>query len=146
MNYINFRIVKLLDIADIENVKKNKVYPAGTIYIQISATRGYVGYLDKASEIETGKHVVVLPKINCNLKYLFYAIKKAMKKFMSKYIQNINIPIGAFSYFEIHLHDLEIQNKIVDEIALIDEMIELTEQEILKNQIIKKNMLRDMFI
>ena len=47
--------VKLEDVAEYARAKKGKVYPVGTSTIQISATRGQIGYVTEPRDIET-KH------------------------------------------------------------------------------------------
>lgn len=43
--------VKLKDIANVERAKAKKVYPRGTIVVQMSATRGQIGLLKSSGEV-----------------------------------------------------------------------------------------------
>lgn len=44
-------LYRLKDIANVERAKSKKVYPAGTVVIQMSATRGQIGLLKSSGEV-----------------------------------------------------------------------------------------------
>ncbi len=139
--------IRLLDIADVERSKKGIIYPAGTIAIQVSATKGDTIFLEESSEIEPSKYAIIKPKKEVKDYYLYSAIIREISKFLSRYIQNINISIDDFKHFEIDYHEnLETQQEIVNTMRTLDDAIKLQEGIIEKNKIIKKNLLNDMFV
>lgn len=145
MDFHDYKIVKLTDIASIERAAKGKIYPAGSIKIQLSATKGAVEFQDKEGEIES-KYAVVEPKTNINKRYLFTSIEKSFPQFYHKYITDINLQIESLNFLEVCIHNnLETQE-------YISKVAELNEKEILKEQIIiesyknlKKNFMSNMF-
>ena len=72
--------VKLEDVAEYARAKKGKVYPVGTSTIQISATRGQIGYLTEPRDIET-KHVAIVPQAGINPKYFNIVMQKNVEEF-----------------------------------------------------------------
>ena len=145
MDFHDYKIVKLTDIANIERAVKGKIYPEGSIKIQLSATKGAVEFQKQCGEIET-KYAVVEPTININRRYLFTAIEKVFPEFYHKYITDINLQIESLDFLEVCIHnDLETQEYIA-------KLAELNEKEILKEQMIiesykklKKNFMNNMF-
>ena len=65
---------KLKDIATIERAKAKKQYPAGTIVIQMSATRGQTGLLKSSGEVPTHYACIQL-KPNFNPQYMHLYLK-----------------------------------------------------------------------
>lgn len=127
---------KLPDIADIERPKKDKVYPAGTVCIQVSASHGQVHRLKKAGTIES-KYAVVIPKISIIPAYFQIAIENMMPEFTAKYQSTINIQMDSFRYFDIDIHNsMEVQahicavNEQVEKVLEIEEkLLEVMEEE-----------------
>lgn len=68
IDFNTYEEVKLEDVAEYARAKKGWIYPAGTSTIQISATRGQIGYLDKPSEVHT-KDVAIIPQAGINPRY-----------------------------------------------------------------------------
>lgn len=108
---------KLTDIATVERAKKGVLYPQGTVYIQVSATRGQVHQLHKEGTIET-KYAVVKPKIDIYMPYFKVAFERCVPKFLARYQSTINIQISDFKFFEIDLHE---DPKVQLEIGLVAE-------------------------
>ena len=50
MDFHDYKIVKLTDIANIERAVKGKIYPEGSIKIQLSATKGAVEFQNNAEK------------------------------------------------------------------------------------------------
>lgn len=145
MDFHDYKIVKLTDIANIERAVKGKIYPEGSIKIQLSATKGAVEFQKQCGEIES-KYAVVEPKTNINKRYLFTSIEKSFPEFYHRFIADINLQIESLNFFEICIHNsLETQEYIA-------KVAELNEKEILKEQMIiesykniKKNFMNNMF-
>lgn len=53
--------LRLKDIAHVERVKSKKVYPTGTVIIQMSATRGQIGLLKSSGEVHSQYACIVSP-------------------------------------------------------------------------------------
>lgn len=138
---------ELLDLVNIERSKKNKVYPKGSILIQLSATRGQMGYLEKESTVDSKYGVMTVKENNVNTKYLYYMLSIQMEHFLRIYQTGLNIVPDVFKYMKLNIHnDRTIQNKIqkmFDEV----EKIEKTYQEDIENwKNIKQYHLDNMFI
>ena len=63
--------MNLLDLVDIERSKKNKLYPADSILIQLSATRGQMQYMNKSGPADAKYGVMMLKNKDINPRYLF---------------------------------------------------------------------------
>lgn len=105
--------VPILEICDFERVKKDKVYPVGTVYIQLSATDGVVRFLYEEKTLED-KYGVFIPKSDkMPSRYLFYALEYEMPHFLAKYQAGMNINPDIFKHLEINCFaDEAIEGKI----------------------------------
>lgn len=91
----------IFDLAIFERVKKGKIYEAGTVYIQLSATDGKVRYLAENKELET-KYGVFIPKSKyIGSRYLYYVLDFEMKAFLAKYQNGMNINPDIFKYLQV---------------------------------------------
>lgn len=94
------------DIANVERAVKKKIYPMGTIVIQLSATSGQIGLLKSSGEVENKyacinlkdipltvelKYIDYLNKTN----YLFYKLQtNDIKNYLNRIKQGLNIVIS----------------------------------------------------
>ena len=135
---------KLKEIAQIERAKKGNIYPAGTIAIQISATKGQVIYHDKETEIES--HYVAIISNEVNKKYLYIMLKNGIEQFLLKYQNGLNLIAEDIGLFEIEILD-ETKQKIISDIYFsLEQEVENTKKEIENLKQMKKRFSKDMFI
>lgn len=111
------RSVLLPEIADVERAVKGKIYPAQTIYIQVSACRKSgkeQWYISKeAGEIEN-KFAVLVPRTDFDPYYLRIALERSAPEFMHKYVgTNINIQMDAFQRYEFDYHEDKQTQKLI---------------------------------
>ena len=97
--------VPILELCDFERAQKDKVYPNGTVYIQLSATDGVVRQIFEDSTLDT-KYGVFLPK-NKKIapRYLYYALDFEMAHFLAKYQAGMNINPDIFKYLKINVFE-----------------------------------------
>lgn len=148
MNLKDYKKVKLLDLVNIERVKKNKIYKKGNIIIQVSASKGQIFYLEEDTTVES-KYIVLTCKDNkiINTKYLYYIINDLLPEFLAKYQTGINIQPEVFNYMELIIHDdMKKQEHIANIFDKIDEDIKKEEQLLKKYQDFKKYHLDKMFV
>ena len=94
--------VPILEVCDFERVKNGKVYPVGTVYIQLSATDGVVRYLWEEKTLEE-KYGVFIPKSDTlPSRYLFYALEYEMPHFLARYQGGMNINPDIFKDLKIN--------------------------------------------
>lgn len=99
--------VPILEVCDFERVKNGKVYPVGTVYIQLSATDGVVRYLWEEKTLEE-KYGVFIPKSDTlPSRYLFYALEYEMPHFLARYQAGMNINPDIFKHLEINYFEDE---------------------------------------
>lgn len=111
---MKLKTVCLTEVVEIEpRPTKGKIYPVGTIIIQISATKGQVLYLRTPSQIEE-KYAVLIPKEDIEPFYLFTVIKKFFPKFFYQYRQGLNLKAEVLAEFYFPLHqDKNKQQQII---------------------------------
>lgn len=91
----------ILELTDFERVKKGKIYPSGTVYIQLSATDGVVRYLLEAGTLEA-KYGVFVPKSDIlPSRYLFYMLEYEMPHFLARYQAGMNINPDIFKHLQV---------------------------------------------
>lgn len=146
MNLRNYKKVKLLDLVDIERVKKDKIYYKGNIIIQVSASKGQILYLYNDDVLET-KYVILIPKTKkINMKYLYYILQDELPMFLEKYQTNINIQPEVFKYLDLYIHDdIETQKHIVNILDKLDEQTKKEQELIEKFKDFKEYHLNKMF-
>lgn len=129
-----FKSVKLNEIAKIER-GKNKPYPKGTIYIQVSACKreGRWEILEEESFLES-KHAIVEWKIPINTTYMVEVLNSTVGEWKHKYVgTNINIQMEAFDYYKLMYHtDIKLQNKIAETFEKIN-FLQKSEEKIIEN-------------
>lgn len=143
------RTLKLTDICEIERARLNKIYPAGTCYIQVSAcTKNSVEkwHITKEDGTIEGKYAAIIPKVPCIPEYLLEALERYSDEFFEKYIgSNINIQMELFRYYILPFHfDLTEQKQVLDVLLPIKEDIQLVEEQIDKWQSLKNYFLEGM--
>lgn len=141
----NYKNLKLIDVAKWERSKEGKIYPKGCTLIQVSATKGEVGYLNKKGEVE-GKYAVVEPNKNINPKYLNIVIERNIGHFLSKYQAGLNIQIDDLKHLDIELHNKPTQDMIADHVTIMEREAENVTKEIEILQTTKNRFLRDLLI
>lgn len=144
IDFNTYEEVKLEDVAEYARAKKGKIYPAGTSTIQISATRGQIGYLNYPSEVHT-KDVAIIPQAGTNPKYFNFVMQKNIGEFMRKYATGINVQEKEVGNFPIQLHNRETQDAIVKMLDYAETQEQIAQQEIdslkeLKNTLLNKMM------
>ena len=137
---------RLKDIAEVERARKGQIYPTGTVYVQVSATRGQLHILKEPGEIE-GKYATIIPKIRVYPLYFLIALERAMPRFLARYQTTINIQMENFEHFEIELHeDYETQMEIAEIMRQCDRVCENEEKIIEALKSSKKMALGTMFV
>ena len=108
--------IAIFELADFERVKKGKVYKAGTVYIQLSATDGVVRYLNTDKELED-KYGVFIPKTEkiCDL-CLYYAIDYEIEEFLARYQSGLNINPDIFKHMKVTYFPEEKYQKELEQI------------------------------
>ncbi|MFW7373922.1 restriction endonuclease subunit S [Vagococcus fluvialis] len=145
IDFISYEEVKLEDIAEFERSKTGHIYPAGASFIQVSASRGQVGYLYKKGEIES-KNVVIIPKSGIDMFYFNIILKKNIDEFLHRYASGINVQEKEIGNFPIQLHNHETQKAIAGIVKEMDNRCYEQENEIAKLKEFKKTLLSEMFI
>lgn len=93
--------VPILEIATFERAKKGKIYEAGTVYIQCSATDGKVRFLTENKELEAKYGVFVPKNKNICARFLFYALEYEMDEFLARYQCGMNINPDIFKHLQV---------------------------------------------
>ncbi len=148
---VDYGWVKLTEIAKIERCRNDVIYPAGTIYIQVSACAKKSAekwrILDKTGELP-GKYAAVIPTVPVIPLYLKEALEYSADEFFCKYIgSNINIQMKLFDFYTLPFHsNLGEQARVVNALKPIKDDIEYAEEELRTVGKIKKWFLEKMMI
>ena len=95
--------VPVFEVCDFERVKKDKVYPIGTGYVQLSATDGVVRFLSEEKPLDDKYGVFISKSDALPPRYLFFALEHEMSHFLAKYQAGININPDIFKHLKITL-------------------------------------------
>lgn len=135
---------ELKDVATWERAKAGKIYPVGCSTLQISATKGQIGYLDQPQEVEP-KDVVIKPNQDIQPYYFYVILKKNIGTFLSAYKQGLNIREQDVGHYPLELHDYDKQMEIAKIVKGIDTAIVHADKSLNVAKDLKQNMLRNMF-
>ena len=144
------RQVKLYDVARVERAVSGKIYPAGTVYIQVSACRRadleQFRITKEAGTLE-GKFAAIIPIRPVIPEYLQIALENSAEEFMRRYVgTNINIQMSAFDNFTLRWQDdLDAQQFVVDSLSAIQHGLEAEEEAIKQVQAMKQYFLEALF-
>jgi len=145
IDFTTYEEVKLEDVAEFGRAKAGYIYPAGSSTIQISASKGQVGYLYQKSEVAS-KNVVIIPQSGIDKFYFNIILKKNIDEFMCKFATGINVQEKEIGNFPIQLHCYEAQKAIAGIVREMDNRCNEQENEITKLKEFKKTLLSEMLI
>ena len=136
---------KINDIALIERAK-NKTYPKDTIYLALSATDREVHISDSSINLNS-RYCVIVPKVEINVIYLYYAMKKYEDYFFNTYVGGkINASFNDIRYFPVDIdRDVSVQKQVVDDFLKVERQIQNIEKEINQYKEMKEWFLAKMF-
>lgn len=141
----------LTDIAEVRRTEKGKIYPKGTVYIQVSAcnknSKDSWMILEDPGCLED-KYAVAIPNIDIEPDYFRIALEEATPEWFARYVgTNINISMDAFKYFIVRYNEnKEQQAKYVEMIRTVEKEIALVRESIAANKDIKEWYLSKMFV
>jgi len=145
IDFHTFERVKLEDVAEYGRAKAGHVYPAGTSTLQISATRGQIGFLHVASEVES-KYAVIIPQSGIDPLYFNYVMQKNVDWFVNRYKADINIQESDIAEFPIEIHNGDTQSAVVAMLRQIDAKADEAQHELNVMRDFKKSMLDKMMV
>ncbi len=145
VDFRTYEVVKLEDVAEYARAKQGKLYPAGTTTLQISATRGDIGFLFEPGYIHT-KNVAIIPQTGIDPLYFNIAMQRNIDLFMHKYATGINIQEHEVGKFPIYLHDYETQKAIVLMFRQLEHEMAVERDTVNALKDLKSNMLKNMFV
>lgn len=145
LDFSNYRVVRLQEVAAIERAEKGKLYPEGCTLIALSATKGQVEYSEEGREIDS-RWAVVIPHEGNNPKYIYHSIVRSFPEFLEKYKTGINLQIKVLDYLEIAVHQISEQNEVVKMLEIVEEKQKKEERLLKKWKDVKKYYLGKMFL
>lgn len=145
IDFHTYEEVKLEDVAEFGRAKQGHIYPRGASTLQISATKGQIGYLYEPREVHT-KEVVIIPQSGINPRYFNYVMHKNIEQFMQKYATGLNIQEKEVGNFPIQLHNLDTQKAVVKLLQFMDGQEEIIQDEINTLTKMKKTLLNKMMV
>lgn len=138
--------IPITELCNIERTQENKLYPAGTVYLQVSATHGQICMTEKIEELKAGKYVVFKPKNKCYAPYMKEMLTLVMPEFMQTYMTGINIQVGELKHLEIEwIENVQQQRMFVENVEKLNTAISNEQQCIERLKEFKKQMLSRMF-
>ena len=129
----------------VERAKKGKIYPAGTVLIQLSATEGEVLRLKEDGAVDA-RYACLVPKKNENAEYFFRVIESTIGEFCETYQTGINLQFDVLKNYNVEYSKNENEQKsFCERIGKLDELISFEEGLIENWQNAKKYFLEKMF-
>ncbi len=145
IDFHSYEQVKLEDVAEYGRAKKGHIYPAGASTLQISASRGQIGFLHTNSEVAS-KDVVIIPQAGINPKYFNFILEKNIDKFMHKYATGINVQESEVGRFPIELHNKDTQDAVVQMLNFVSDEEQQVSDEIYALKKLKDKAMDSMMV
>lgn len=145
VDFSKYRMNNILDIAHIERAVSDKIYPAGSIKIQLSATRGKIEFMEKQEMVES-KYAVVEPFTDIDKKYLFISIQSQWERFLHKYKTGLNIQIEILKQLNVPIHNKETQKYIVNAFEIQEQTYQKEYELVNAYKDMKKTYLKHLFV
>lgn len=145
INFSRFRWTTLGEIATYERALTGKVYPAGTHYLQVSATNGQMGYLKEAGTLES-RYVAITRTIDVEPEYLDLIMEEAMPEFLHRHKTGLNLQMDEVGKMALRIHrDKEARDAITMMAKDADRAVEEQEKELAALEKLKNTMLGKLF-
>lgn len=106
--------LRLSDIAVVERAKAKKVYPAGAIVIQMSATRGQIGLLKSSGEVGAQYAVAITP---FDSGFVFYMLKQKAPRWFHRVQDGLNLKLEDIKQMPVAITLAE-REKIYEQLSL----------------------------
>lgn len=147
INFNQYKIMQLAEVATIERAIKGKQYPAGCTLIPLSAAdRSLVQYHDRAGEIAS-RYAVVIPGPMVLPYYLHLSILNSAAHFFFTYQTTINLKFDLLEkYYTVAVHDLETQRAVIAHLQVIDADLHSTKKAVKWWKNLKETFLDEMFV
>lgn len=152
MKSFKARRININELCDLERSQKDKVYDAGTCYVQMSAvsnTKKIWHVLEHDSTVTAGKYMMFLPNDGqrYDYEYMMLMLEIEIPKFLVRYATTLNVQAEAFNHLTILWIDddnerRQYTNFLTTYQALIDSEIKLNDSI----NMFKKVMLDLMFV
>ena len=142
--------VKITEISTVERAIKNKIYPKYSTLIKLSASdntsKGGVQLLQKDSEVEQ-RFAVIIPNVEFDKRYIYFAIFNYFDEFFHKYNTGINLQFNNLVEMEIEIcDDKDTQIQFADILEENEKRIELERSYIDSLKKVKDYFLDKMFV
>jgi hypothetical protein len=100
------RRININELCDLERSQKDKVYDAGTCYVQMSAVSNIKKIwhvLEHDSTVTAGKYMMFLPNDGqrYDYEYMMLMLEIEIPKFLARYVTTLNIQAEAFNHLTI---------------------------------------------
>ena len=145
IDFSSYERVKLVDVADFERARKGHVYPAGTSTLQISATRGQIGYLERPGTIKS-KDAAIIPVAGINPRYFNLIMQRNIDEFMYKYATGLNIQEKEIGNFPIEICNLETQEAVARMVMFVGDKKAEAEHELAYLMELKQALMQRMML
>ena len=145
------RMRSVTEIATVERAVAEKIYPAGTTLIRMSAVNSYTGdnvlkYLEKPGEAES-KYCCIVPNENIiRPRVMFELIGTVLDEYMHTYVSGMNIQAKDFRFLEIPVAPMAEQIELEKQLNRSDEEEKQTQKLITALKDFKTIMLDRVFV
>lgn len=145
---MNTIMLPLSEIATWERAKAGKEYPAGTILLRISATRGRLVFVEDGGKVKPSMYAAIVPDTaKVDPYYLYTILEMQMPEFLHQYQTGLSIQPDILKFLVLQIHtDLEVQQNIASQQRKLAERIKEEEHTVTKLQDLKAWFLNGLFV
>ena len=140
------RLVPITDVCEVERAKDGKTYPAGTLYVTLSAAHDTVLRLSEDGPIGS-RYAALIPRDGAEADYIKAVLDRAFPRWLESHRTGINLKFEELSTLYVEWHDDRKQRREVDETSRrMDELMEAERKTIEGLKGLKSYMLLRMFV
>ena len=145
MGDLSWRRVPVTDLCEVGRARAGVTYPAGTLYVALSATNDTVGQLGEPSEIN-GRYAVMVPHDLRWAPYLKVVLDRAFPHWLLSHRTGINLKAEELCTLSVEWHeDDAVRDEISEACARLDALARAEKETIGGLRDLKRYMLIRMF-
>lgn len=124
------RIVPITELCEVERAKADRMYPAGTCYVTLSAAHDTVMQIDEDGHIET-RYAAIVPHGDIDTDYLKVVLDRAFPRWLAAHRTGINLQFGELPTLMVEWHDdTNTRRDVVSAVRRLDELADMESRTI----------------
>lgn len=139
-------MIPITELCEVERARADRIYPAGTCYVTLSAAHDTVMQISEDGPIES-RYAAIVPHEDVDTDYLKVVLDRAFPRWLATHRTGINLQFGELATLTVEWHDSpETQRDVVNAAKRLDELADMERRTIDGLKELKQYLLLRMFV